>query len=887
MSDKYKFKSVGVYKWNTESGEPTRFRTVFYRYEVDFMGVELEIFNKKFDEEPWNAKFEARAYYYDDEKKGKEICRLSENEIVDDSNNTYKFRKGWGDEEEGKYWKKGEYLWEVYIDNEFVGSSKFIIEDLGENISSAKDFFDVVSLRLYEGPTEDVPQSERVYLRKFDAEKTRFVFGELKGVNLVQKDWLCEIFFNYYDDTRRLIGRIPIIELIRKESDNDYFFMLTHGWGNNEPNNWNEDEYTLEVEFMEKVMTVTPFTVGNTDQEDVGSLESSPDEVIEDDLEADDEDYFDPGSETFLTEEETEKKQQEEKKKSIKKSLKELDELVGLKNIKNQIREHITYIDFLQVRKEMGIEEEEKIMLHSVFTGNPGTGKTTVVKLLGKIYNAMGLLSKGHVHAVESSDLVSGFVRQTGSETEKEIEKARGGILFIDEAYMLFRKGVENDFGGEAVAALITEMSDGPGDIAIMVAGYPAEMKDFIESNPGLKSRFKKYFHFDDYTPGELIDIAFFAAEKKKVELHKDAADYLKKELTRAYRKRDKSFGNARLAHSVIDEAKINMGVRVMKKIKESEINKEMLSTIMLNDIKQVFKPKRSVYVDIPTDEELLTDTVREMDSLVGLTSVKQEVRDLIKLVRYYREIGKDVRNAFPIHSIFKGNPGTGKTTFARILANIYKSLGVLERGHVIETDSSDLIAGYLGQTAIRTKEKVFDALGGILFIDEAYSLTEGQHPEFGKKAVATLIKQMEDKRGDFGVIVAGYTRPMNVFVESNPGIKSRFDQTMVFEDFTEQELYEIAVSMLLSFNLELNKEASEYLKNYLNFLFVNRNQYFGNARSVRKIVERIQRNQNLRMASLKSDQRTTEELGHVILKDVQGFQIEESSGSKSIGFKK
>ncbi len=192
------------------------------------------------------------------------------------------------------------------------------------------------------------------------------------------------------------------------------------------------------------------------------------------------------------------------------------------------------------------------------------------------------------------------------------------------------------------------------------------------------------------------------------------------------------------------------------------------------------------------------------MDSLIGLNSVKQEVRDLIKLVRYYREIGKDVRNAFPIHSIFKGNPGTGKTTFARIIGNIYKSLGVLERGHVIETDSSDLIAGFLGQTAIRTKEKIFDALGGILFIDEAYALTEGQHPEFGKKAVATLIKQMEDRRGDFGVIVAGYTKPMNVFVESNPGIKSRFDQTMVFQDFSKAELFEIAVSMLEKVRLKM-----------------------------------------------------------------------------------
>ncbi|RLD33987.1 MAG: hypothetical protein DRI72_03845, partial [Bacteroidetes bacterium] len=572
--------------------------------------------------------------------------------------------------------------------------------------------------------------------------------------------------------------------------------------------------------------------------------------------------------------------------------LSELDELVGLREIKNKIREYVDYLTYLQYREEKGFEDEEEINLHSVFTGNPGTGKTTVVKLLGKIYHAMGLLSKGHVHEVASNDLISGYVRQTGKETKAAIEKARGGILFIDEAYMLYKEGGGNDFGPEAVAALIKEMSDGPGDVAIMMAGYPKEMEAMINSNPGLKSRLRNHYYFDDYTPDELVKIAKYAARKMDVTLSDDARKKLKKIVTDAFRKRDRTFGNARLVHSLVDEAKMNMGIRLVREHDPDELTREMLSTITADDIEDLTKGEISERLKLDVDEHLLKEALAELNTLIGLAQIKQEIHELIRLTRYYREMDRDVLKAFSMHSIFTGNPGTGKTTVARIVGKIYKALGLLERGHLIDADGSDLIAGWVGQTAIKTKELVKNAMGGVLFIDEAYAITEGGGAagggtDFGKKAIAALIKEMEDHRGEFAVIAAGYTDNMKRFVESNPGVKSRFDKTFHFQDFTEEELWEIAVSMFAQNGLKADAAAEAHLKKYIAHLYAHRNKFFGNARSIRKLVEKAYRNQELRMAGMKKSERTKKAMATLTLDDVQEFGVGEiQADSPKIGFK-
>lgn len=878
----YRFNNLNVFNWDSQSVGERRHRTVFDRWELRYAGAELSFFNKKFDEEDWEATFCFKAFSLKNGEKSEELCKQEEKLTITADKNEVRLSKGWGNDEPGKFWNKGDFLWEASIDGELVGTAPFTVQDIGLVKKKANPYFDVLSLKVYEAPGEDVELSKRKYYRKFDTSNTRYIFGEFRFINHVQNEWLSEIFFNFVDDTGQLIGRISSSVAVLRDSPGDDVFTITHGWGSEIAGNWRQDDYTLQIEFQEVIVAVVPFSVGQDFKEDIVSTTKVRDV---------------PDPAAYLGDEETNGQYEDlypgvdddeiNRGVELDLALNDLDALIGLRSIKEQIREHISYLDFLQVRKKLGFREEEELTLHSVFTGNPGTGKTTVVKLLGQIYHAMGLLSQGHVHTVDSADLVAGFVRQTQKQTEDEIAKARGGILFIDEAYMLYRKGLENDFGAEAIAALVSEMSDGPGDIAIMLAGYPAEVREMIESNVGLKSRVKHFFNFDDYAPEEMMAIADFAAGKKNVELSPEARHSLQVELTRAWRKRDRTFGNARFVNSIIDEAKINLGVRVMKKMKGQEMNKQMVSTILEEDIKDIFTDRLTNYIDIPTDEELLAFTMKELDSLIGLDIIKQEVRNLVKLVKYYREIRKNVRKSFPLHSVFTGNPGTGKTTLARIMGNLYKALGILERGHLVECDSGDLVAGFLGQTALKTKEKINEAMGGVLFIDEAYSLTDGSHPDFGRKAIETLIKLMEDRRGEFAVIVAGYPKPMKAFIESNPGLESRFDQTYTFQDFTEGELYVIAHSMFRDAEFSLTPDAEEQLKNYLSFLYKNRNQFFGNARSVRKIVDRAVLNQNLRMASLEPAQRTTEMTGQITAEDLKGFGAESVAGSsRPVGYK-
>jgi SpoVK/Ycf46/Vps4 family AAA+-type ATPase len=256
--------------------------------------------------------------------------------------------------------------------------------------------------------------------------------------------------------------------------------------------------------------------------------------------------------------------------------------------------------------------------------------------------------------------------------------------------------------------------------------------------------------------------------------------------------------------------------------------------------------------------------------------------------VRFYREIGKDVRQSFSLHAVFTGNPGTGKTTVARILAQIYKALGILERGNLVECDRQALVGAYVGQTAIKTTELVNKAQGGVLFIDEAYSLSEGGENDFGKEAIETLLKRMEDQRGDFIVIVAGYTDNMRQFLESNPGLRSRFDREMHFNDYTAEQLYQIAIKLLQGNNIVPDTKASDHLKNYLVALYEARNKYFGNARNVRKVIEEVIKNQHLRLAKLPSQERTLDMINTIYYEDVEEFKIEynPNEGKRNIGFK-
>jgi len=273
-----------------------------------------------------------------------------------------------------------------------------------------------------------------------------------------------------------------------------------------------------------------------------------------------------------------------------------------------------------------------------------------------------------------------------------------------------------------------------------------------------------------------------------------------------------------------------------------------------------------------PTLEELL----EKLDALVGLENIKQSVKSLINYVkiRKLREENKLPNPPLSLHMVFTGNPGTGKTTVARILSELYKSIGVLSKGQLVEVDRSGLVAGFVGQTAIKTSEAVKGALGGILFIDEAYSLAPdvGSGNDFGREAIETLLKLMEDHRDELIVIVAGYSEPMERFITSNPGLESRFNRYFEFEDYNSSELYAIFSSMCSKSEYHLTDGAKDYAKEHFRRLYEMRDDNFGNARHVRNFFENIVTVHSDRVSALEGH--TREDLTMVVSEDLENAAI-------------
>lgn len=489
-----------------------------------------------------------------------------------------------------------------------------------------------------------------------------------------------------------------------------------------------------------------------------------------------------------------------------------LAKLIGLKDIKESLAKMKAY--FLA-------NHSSKPNLHMCFYGNPGTGKTEVARIIANILYENHILPTNNLVEVDRGGLVGEYVGETPLKTKRVIERAMGGVLFIDEAYALAPKDAGFDYGHEAVATLIKAMEDNRGEFCVILAGYKIPLQEMMDTNPGFNSRIQFHLDFPNYSReelGQIIDLMLF---KERYSIAPDAKEKIL-DIT-DYLKKDPNFANARAVRNILEETIMCLNLRNI-----------VAREITLIDVDKYISDKKIVLPTSSSTKRILS-AEEELNELIGL----EEIKKTIKKIRAY--IKKNANQSVNTHMCFYGNPGTGKTEVARIVSRLLYESGALSEAKTIELNPSSLISKYIGETSSFAEKYVKEAMGGVLFIDEAYSLMQQGGSEF----VTALLKYMEDYRGKFCVILAGYKKEIKNLLASNPGFASRIQFELDFPNYTTDELREIALKMLKKKDYKIADEAMSLI---LEIVELDRNkETFANARTLRNVLDQVIMNQALR----------------------------------------
>jgi SpoVK/Ycf46/Vps4 family AAA+-type ATPase len=509
-----------------------------------------------------------------------------------------------------------------------------------------------------------------------------------------------------------------------------------------------------------------------------------------------------------------------------------LDAMTGLTPVKEQLRALAQRMDHDVRRRHLG-KPAPRSAAHMLFVGNPGTGKTTVARYVGEIMASIGFLARGHVVEVSRTTLLGSYIGHTEKNTDEAIQKALDGVLFVDEAYTLIPDGpASNDFGPKAMDVILQRMEEYRTRLIVIFAGYEDQIDRTLNYNAGMRGRFPYKINFPDYEPTELFDICL-AEIRKKFGLTSQAVTKLRTFIKQVYAERDHSFANARTMRdlAMIIETK---GVQ--------RVGNTLLEWIEAADIPD------------PTPVAEKKDPIQNLNEMIGLSQVKQQVKNWqnkIKVENIRKEQGIFSSNSSVGHMVFAGNPGTGKTEVARIVGRILFSLGQSTKSEIRAVTRSDLVGQYLGQTAPRVRRVFAEATGGVLFIDEAYSLVSGDNDSFGNEAVTELITCVENMRSNVTVILAGYKNQMDEFLATNPGLKSRFRTMINFEDYSPTDLLLIFEKMVFEKGLHLTSGARKKAEEVILQMHLSKGPQFGNARDIRNLFAQTEDYANSRLVSL------------------------------------
>lgn len=550
-------------------------------------------------------------------------------------------------------------------------------------------------------------------------------------------------------------------------------------------------------------------------------------------------------------------------RKDISLLMKEINNMVGLQAVKTKLGEFVANVEMNTERAQMGLGEIDSGSMHMVFTGNPGTGKTTVARKIGEILRALNMLSNGELVEVQTDHITGKYEGEAEQKTREMIEDNLGKVVFIDEAYRL----KESEYGKRAIHTLVSLIENHRDNLCVILAGYKDEMDSLLGVNLGLKNRFmNNIIEFEDYSKDELFLIfknMMKTGINKDYVYGKDVEAAIKEKIDENYGNID--FGNARGIRNIVEAMRLKQSSRISTIPKEAR-TRETYITILAEDITGADSGKNSAKTG-ETYEELMA----KLNALTGLRSVKEEIAaisDKVSIAQEYKKRGMDMGNEKPcMNMLFLGNPGTGKTTVARMVGEIYHSLGVLKSGHTLEVSRANLVAKYVGQTSPLVYEAAKKAMGGVLFIDEAYSLVQGENDGFGQEAVTALLKIAEDYRDDLVIILAGYESNMEPLYKVNPGIKGRFPNVIHFEDYTIEEKLEIFEQQIKG-KYRMGAGVREALLDLMYRTGEADPEKYANGRGVRVIKEAVIKNQQRRIRPIMSSL-SNEELVTLTVEDI------------------
>ena len=555
---------------------------------------------------------------------------------------------------------------------------------------------------------------------------------------------------------------------------------------------------------------------------------------------------------------------------STEEAVSKLESLVGLEMVKKQILDHTSLVKLNHLRASKGLYNKMPPM-HMVFTGNPGTGKTTIAKHIGEIYHSIGVLSSGHVVVTDRTKLVGEFIGVTEKNAMNAINSASGGVLFIDEAYNLFTESDnKRDFGMRVIETLLTYLGGDDADLIVILAGYTEEMKRMLEANPGMKSRFPYIFNFEDYTPEQLMQIGKKVLEEEHYTMTPEAERKLAKYVIYEYDHKDQHFGNGRFITRLITTQIIPSLSRRLLTKPIDEIGVEEMTTIEACDIPEVISLERKPR---EMDETILTESLEELNSYTGLQNAKQALNDYVAISRLRHQQGTLKITPQSLCWDFIGKTGTGKSSVAKILGKILQGLGILKRGQTVSVNADELN----GNDSYMVLERVIkEAKDGLLFLDMDAPNVKFNDLNHLRMWIFNKLRELQQSTALVFAQVKASEDTIAQNLAAN-GIAS-YGNYIVFNDFTTSELSEILADLLKSeYHLEMAPEAKDKMLKYVEKVKASETKESPvNARTILHLAQTIAHITQLRVARSGGEKMVT-------LEDVAHFKWDKAIGK--VGF--